>query len=235
MARKKSQLVCQHLENISRRMLEEYQKIIRDFVRGRNGVYALYRKGKLYYVGLAGSLLGRLNMHLRDRHAGTWDRFSVYLTIGPAYMKEIESLLLRIANPPGNGVKGHFVRCENLLNKVKAEYRRRRKTDEEELFGSRRRRKPAITTGHGGNGDGAKTPVLMGYLPTVKKLKGRFKGQSVQARVLRSGKIRFDGTIFSSPSMAAAKACGRRSCNGWSFWRFERAPGDWVPLKMLRN
>ena len=143
MARRKSQLVCQHLENISRRMLEEYQEIIRDFVRGRNGVYALYRRGKLYYVGLASSLLGRLRLHLRDRHGDTWDRFSVYLTIGPDYMKEIESLILRVAEPPGNKVKGKFIRSENLLGKVKAEYRRRRVAEEEDLFGAPRWRRKA--------------------------------------------------------------------------------------------
>ena len=60
MAKRSSQLVCQHLESISRNVLEEYQKVIRRFVRGRNGVYALYRRGKLHYVGLASSLLGRL-------------------------------------------------------------------------------------------------------------------------------------------------------------------------------
>jgi len=107
-------------------MLEEYQDVIRSFVRSRNGVYALYRRGKLYYVGLASSLLGRLKMHLRDRHGDTWDRFSVYLTIGPAYMKEIESVLVRISDPPGNKQRGKFIRSENLLSSVKAEYRRRR-------------------------------------------------------------------------------------------------------------
>ena len=45
MAKKQSQLVCQHLENVSPRMLEEYRDVIRDFVRGRNGIYALYRRG----------------------------------------------------------------------------------------------------------------------------------------------------------------------------------------------
>lgn len=232
---RKSQLVCQHLENISRRMLEEYQGIIRDFVRGRNGVYALYRKGKLYYVGLASSLLGRLKHHLKDRHAGTWDRFSVYLTIGPDYMKEIESLLLRIANPPGNGVKGHFTRCDNLLAKVKAEYRRRRRIDEEELFGGLKRRKKTAIVQPPVNRDESRVPVLLKYLPEVKKLKAVFKGKLVRARVMRSGNISFNGALFTSPSMAAAKACGRRTCNGWAFWKFERAPGDWVAIKTLRN
>jgi hypothetical protein len=42
---KPAQLVCQHLENISREALEKYQKIIRNYVRGRQGVYALCRRG----------------------------------------------------------------------------------------------------------------------------------------------------------------------------------------------
>ena len=71
------QLVCQHLENLSRVALEKYQDIIRDYVRHRHGIYALYRKDRLYYVGLAANLRSRLTAHLRDRHAGTWDRFSI--------------------------------------------------------------------------------------------------------------------------------------------------------------
>ena len=39
--RKSPQLVCQHLENISRTALEKYQKIIRQYVYRRQGVYAL--------------------------------------------------------------------------------------------------------------------------------------------------------------------------------------------------
>ena len=77
----KGQLVCQHLEHISRDALETYQRIIKSFVKGRHGIYALYKKDKLYYVGLASNLRNRLKHHLRDRHANRWDRFSVYLTI----------------------------------------------------------------------------------------------------------------------------------------------------------
>jgi hypothetical protein len=78
----RSSLVCQHLENISRDALEKYQDVIRGYVRGRQGVYALYRRDKLYYVGLASNLRMRLSHHLRNRHGDSWDRFSVYLTIG---------------------------------------------------------------------------------------------------------------------------------------------------------
>jgi len=51
--RKRLPLVCQHLENISRDALKTYLDVIRDYVRHRQGVYALYRRTKLYYVGLA--------------------------------------------------------------------------------------------------------------------------------------------------------------------------------------
>jgi hypothetical protein len=50
---KRTPLVCQQLENISREALGKYQDIIRQYVRRRHGVYALYRRGELQYAGLA--------------------------------------------------------------------------------------------------------------------------------------------------------------------------------------
>jgi len=75
----KNNLVCQYLENISRKALEKYQDIIKKYVRDRHGVYALYRKNKLYYVGLASNLRSRLRHHLRDRHADAWDSLASIL------------------------------------------------------------------------------------------------------------------------------------------------------------
>jgi hypothetical protein len=37
--RQSKSLVCQHLENISRAVLEEHQDIIRQYVRGRQGAF----------------------------------------------------------------------------------------------------------------------------------------------------------------------------------------------------
>src|SRR3989338_8633315 len=101
MAKQKS-LVCQHLEKISGDVLGKYKDMIREYVKRRHGVYALYRKNRLQYVGLASNLRSRLATHLRDRLAGTWDHFSVYLTVGDDHLKELESLVLRIASPKGN-------------------------------------------------------------------------------------------------------------------------------------
>ncbi len=82
-------LVVQYLEKIRSEIFEEYRKEIKKFAKGRNGIYALYSGNKLYYVGLASSLTGRINNHLRDRHKGEWDTFSMYLTADSNYLKEI--------------------------------------------------------------------------------------------------------------------------------------------------
>ena len=45
--------MLQHLENVSRKVLQEHQEVIRDYVAGKSGIYALYGCNKLYYPGLA--------------------------------------------------------------------------------------------------------------------------------------------------------------------------------------
>jgi hypothetical protein len=89
MAKKSKPLVIEHLENISRKALEKYQPIITEYVKGKKGVYALYKGERLKYVGLAGNLRSRLSTHLRDRHAQSWDKFSVYLTEDDEHLREL--------------------------------------------------------------------------------------------------------------------------------------------------
>lgn len=232
MAKRAAQLVSQHLENISSEALEKYQDIVRRYVRGRQGVYALYRRGKLYYVGLANNLRSRLRHHLKDRHGQSWDRFSVYLAIGDRHLKELESLILRIVKPAGNKQSGKFVKSEDLRRKFSKDIRALHKNELNWLIGrgltvqpARKRRDPPET----------RQPVLAKYANPPRILQARYKGRLLRALVRRNGSIRFSGKIYRSPSLAGAAACRRRTCNGWTFWTFERAPGDWVPLNMLRQ
>ncbi len=235
MARRKP-LVCQFLENISRTALEEYEDIIRDFVRGRHGVYALYRRKKLYYVGLARNLRNRLTQHLRDRHGQSWDRFSVYLTIGDGHMKELESLILRIVRPLGNKQLGKFAKSENLRQQLARRIRAYERQRLDELLGRIRILK---LDGQGRIRGRAKLdgrqPVLARYIREPMRLRARFKGNLLKAKVRRDGRIRYDGRLFNSPSDAARVAARRRAMNGWWFWTYERAPGDWVKLRELRR
>lgn len=232
MKRRRESLVCQHLEDISRQVLEKYQDTVRDYVRRRHGVYALYRRNKVQYVGLASNLRSRLKTHLRDRHSNSWDRFSVYLTIGDRHMKELESLVLRISMPVGNRTRGGFARSEDLRKALARDIRQRHRSEVRDLFGRRsERERKAPTPKRSGKG---KVPILAQYVTDRLRLRARYHGKRVTARVRRDGRIRYGGKLFTSPSLAAVAVC-RRPVNGWTFWMYERAPGDWVRLSELRK
>ena len=229
--RKRSALVSQYLEGISRTALAEYQPFFREQARRRNGVYALYQRKKLYYVGLARDLRGRLKTHLSDKHGESWDRFSMYLTVGDDHIKELESLVQRIVRPTGNRQGGKFAKAQNL----RREFTRRVKQDAavhlSDLLGVESRRQPVVVRSRP-----ASKAVLATYVSRPMRLRARYKGKVLKARVLSNGVISFAGKRFQSPSMAACAALPhRRAINGWHFWTYERAPGDWVRLRELRR
>ena len=144
--RKARPLVLGYLERISIKAFSDFRKQLTDLVGTKHGIYALYKGDRLYYVGLATNLRNRIPQHLKDRHAKRWDRFSLYLVRKEDHIKEIESLLLRIADPTGNATRGRLSRSENLqpelLKKIKAEQEKQLG----KLFGSKarpiRRKKP---------------------------------------------------------------------------------------------
>lgn len=230
-------LVAQHLENVSGDRLEKYQRIIREIVSGRHGVYALYRRNRLYYVGLAGNLRRRLKRHLHDRHAGRWDRFSVYLTVDDGYLKEPESLVLRIVPTEGNRVRGCFAASESLNGRIQRAVRADFDQQMQDMLGKRPRlakaerrrgRRRRITS----RADGW-LPLAGVFLHTIT-LQKRYKGKLYRARLRRDGRICYEGRLFDSPSPAAKQVTGRRT-NGWRFWTYEARPQQWVPLSHLRR
>lgn len=231
---KRAPLVCQYLEKISRTALEKYQGIIREYVAKRHGVYALYRRDRLYYVGLASNLRIRLRDHLRNRHGQSWDRFSVYLTIGDSHIKELESLVLKIVDPPGNKQVGKFGKAENLKTRFGQAIRKLQRQELGELMGGQKRKAPVKATSTAPKSRKGRLPVLSKYISTPLMLKAKFKNKTVTARVARNGTIRFAGKTYFSPSLAGKAACNQ-PCNGWIFWSYERAPGDWVRLDQLRK
>lgn len=237
MARKKA-LVTQHLENISREALGRYQEIIRRHIRGRQGIYALYQRGKLYYVGLATDLRNRLKAHLKDHHIKEWDRFSVYLTIGDEHMRELEALILRIVKPKGNKVQGRFTKSESLFRKLRKDLRQERLREEVELLGGvkvRNAAKKAVAKPREKSKATGRRPVLAPFITGPMNLVARFKGKTLRARVRKDGSISYGGAVFNSPSLAGQAAVQRKTCNGWTFWTYERSPGDWVLLEELRK
>ena len=227
----KHQLVCQHLEGISAKALEQYQDIIREYIKGRHGIYALYKRDRLYYVGLASNLRGRLKTHLRDRHKGLWDRFSVYLTIHADHIRELESLLLRIVMPKGNKQKGKLPRSQDLKKKLQAEVRKRQHDELDVLMGSQQK----VTKKRTRRAKAKNSETVLGpYINGPMVIQRKYKGTLYKARVRKNGWIYYNGYLYRSPTGPASEICGR-TASGWQFWRYQRAPGDWVPLVELRK
>src|SRR4030043_2094665 len=118
MARRKKHktrsVIAGHLEKIGARVFDDFSSVITDIIRGNQGIYALYKKDRLYYVGLASNLKRRINAHNKDRHQNKWTHFSLYIIRKEDHIKEIESLVLRIAYPKGNIVRGKLRQSKDI-------------------------------------------------------------------------------------------------------------------------
>lgn len=211
-------LVTQYLERIDRSAISEYREVIRRMVHWREGIYVLYQGDTPYYVGLASNLQSRLKSHLKDHHSKSWDTFSVYLTVGDKHLRELEALILRTVKPDGNKQKGKFRKAENLRGTFKRMVRNIHDLKLAALMG-----RPTYPE-----------EVEEKLLKNARTLRASYKSKTYAAKWRRDNRIRFRGRLYDSPS-AAAVAVLKRPANGWTFWHFERAPGDWVPINVLRG
>ncbi len=75
--------------------------------------------------------------------------------------------------------------------------------------------------------------ILARYIAGAMEIRGRYKGKLERVRMRKGGSIRMNQVVYDSPSLAGAAAVERRTCNGWTFWTYERSPGDWVSLGKL--
>jgi hypothetical protein len=229
-SRKKRTLFVQHLEKVAPDILQEYPEVIKELIRRRHGIYALYRGDTLYYVGLARDLTGRVKTHLKDRHKGAWNRFSVYLTLKSDHMKELESLLIRIVRPRANKAGGRFATSEDLLKTV---HRRAKELDDDRraamLGGWIARRRVQRRTRREKGSD-----ALVNAFARSTQLRGYRNGKTFTATLRRDGQIRYRRRLYSSPSRAGGAAI-KGPCNGWHFWHYKAGRKGWVELRMLRR
>lgn len=226
----KNAIVRGYMERVSWRILDKYREIIVEFIRGHAGVYALYKREKLYYVGLARNLMSRVKQHLKDRHQGKWDRFSVYITIEDEHIRPLESLMLRIVNPIGNRVKGGLPGAQDLVRTLKRRIDEAQRNETATLLGGRyvtRRQRARLRTTKG-------TLVLKGLVERRMPLRADYNGKTYKAMLRRDGHISYARKLYKSPS-ALAKIIRRRTTNGWSFWRYRNSRGEWVRLRELKR
>jgi hypothetical protein len=118
---KQGRIIRRYAKNIPAEDFEKWQNLIRGRAKGR-GLYALYDKKRLIYVGLATkSIRSRLLSHLREKEI-PFTHFSVFLVAGSSPLvqgrriRDIEALLLNIVKPRPecNKVKTNFVAAKRL-------------------------------------------------------------------------------------------------------------------------
>lgn len=83
-----------------------FEQHLKALMRGYAGVYALYHRKHLYYVGLSINLLGRIKGHRKDRHKNKWDQFTIFRIHRVSYLKDLETLLQNLVETPGNTQTG---------------------------------------------------------------------------------------------------------------------------------
>jgi hypothetical protein len=227
--KKHSTILGQFVEDISGRIMESYPATVRKMIHGRSGVYVLYRRERLYYVGLASNLRSRLKGHLKDRHRGLWDRFSVYLTNDAAHIRELEALLLRISKPTGNRVKGRLKGATSLYSTLSREMALIDERRRANLLGgsvAKRLRRRQASSARGAE-------ALASIADRRLQLRGIHKDRRFRATLRRDGTVGFNGRVYDSPTAAARTAVGR-SVNGWWFWHFKQGT-KWVRLASLKR
>jgi hypothetical protein len=94
-------LIKAHADFISIKDKEEWKKVPNKRMNGC-GVYALYNNYGLYYIGKADtSIKSRLVKHKKSKKH-KWNKYSWYQTKDYADAEAIESIMLRLVNPPDN-------------------------------------------------------------------------------------------------------------------------------------
>jgi len=233
--KKTKSIVTGHLEKIGAKVFDDFSLVITDIIKGHQGIYALFKKDRLYYVGLARNLKRRINSHNKDRHQNKWTHFSLYIIRKEDHIKEIESLVLRIAFPQGNIVRGKLKQSKDLSPLLK------RKLDDEwvkkrdGIIGKKSRPAGKIRKGKI-NADNAAI-TLKGLLRNYQRIYCQYKGKKYKAKVLPNGIIELipGKERFNSPSLAGIAVTKKRTMNGWMFWKYKDKNGKLVYIDKLRK
>jgi hypothetical protein len=215
-------LVTESLEKISREIFIRHSDTITDLIGNSPGIYALYDGSELYYVGKATDLRRRVKQHLKDRHLASWTHFSLFLVRRADEISEIESLVVRIANPNGNRAIPSRKEGKPLLKKLVALVKNKQNDEIRTLFGDKKKR---VRT-HKDKG----FKSLKGLVRWRHRLYRTYKGKEYMAVLLPSGKIILKGRSFDTATAAAKSIVDRPTVNGWTFWYIKDSRREWVRL-----
>lgn len=225
-------LLSNRLEKVSKDVFKTYYPLITQVVNDSPGIYALYDGDELYYVGKSTELRKRVRQHLRDKHLASWTHFSLYLVRREEHIHEIESLLIRIANPKGNRVVPRGKSTGALVKTLRQLIRQRQMDELNAFFGPKKKRvNSRVRRKHGNHPE-----TLVGLVSKQAALFRQYKGRDYSARLSPNGTITFNGKKYTSPTGAAKAVIGaNRAVSGWVFWYIKGADGSWVRLEDYRE
>ena len=221
------------LEGVPKIIFEKkYREIIKKELAKKSGVYALYNKDKLYYVGRASGLATRLDQHLKDDHSGKWTHFSVYFT-KEKYVHGLESIILSVVpKTKGNKQKSKLGedkklrrRIEKAMEEVDKKYREFHPIRQNKKMNANLKKKSKTKTLKFN-----KNPSIKNPFGKNKRLEGKYKNKTYKARWLKSGLINYNGKKYNSPT-GVAKKIVKRNENGLMFWRVKNNRNQWIKLK----
>lgn len=215
-------LLTARLENISRDLFKRHNDLITSLIGNSPGIYALYDDNELYYVGKSIDLKKRVKQHLKDKHESLWSSFSLYLVNKEDHIHDIESLLIRIANPKGNTIKPSGKTDNKMKKELEKLYDSKMKVEKAELFGN----KKINTIKKSSNINRS----IAGLVTRNTKIIGPYKGKEYSAILTSTGKIKVGNKNFTSPTGAAKAIVTRTAVNGWRFWYIQDSNNDWVKL-----
>jgi Restriction Enzyme Adenine Methylase Associated/GIY-YIG catalytic domain len=224
--RRSKSLVTGFLERISRKLFSDFPESLTDIVSDQSGVYALYKNDQLFYVGLAEDLKRRIKQHLKDKHAGSWSKFSLYLVRKPDHIKELETIIQRVSTPKGNVAQGRLPSAVNLRRTIDKHIKLIQNNQRTELLGQKQR-----STRSGRKRKWARRNPASS-LKTGKRfsIRAKFKGKEYKAVVLPNGIIDFNGNRHTTLSSAAKVVTGVATRSGWTFWKYKKGKNIWANM-----
>jgi len=161
-----------------------------------------------------------------------WTHFSLYIIRKADHIKELESLVLRVADPKGNRVRGKLSSSKNLRRLLKSKLKQEWEKQLNGIIGDR------VKTVTCAKKTVRKTRVdrpLKGIFPTGKVIYASYKGSDYKAWVSSNGRISYAGTRYDTPSAAAESIIERGAVNGWNFWKYKDKSGNLVRLNQARK
>lgn len=136
-------------------------------------------------------------------------------------------------------VRGRLKQSLNLRHKLNREIKKkqdaeRKKLLEERTGGKKKKKAAKKKTKTRAVSKNVYRP-LKGLLGGGKRLYANYKGKMYKAWVFNSGRIKYDGKIYDSPSTVGSVVRGGKLTNGWRFWKYKNKSGELVYLSELRK